>query len=517
MPATLRPYYYPDLSRGGSFDLITADLCVYGGTAGGVVAAIAAAKRNLSVVLLEPGPRLGGVTSSGLGYTDIGNKAAIGGMAREFYRRVGRHYGVEEAWTFEPHVAERVFADWLAETDVKVFTREFLDAAARTGRRLTAVRMKSGRVVRAEQFIDASYEGDLLAAAGAPFRVGREDNALFQETLNGAQINKTHQFDYPVDPYVVPGDSNSGLLFGMEPGQPVVGAGDHRVQAYCFRVCLTDDPANRIPFAKPEGYDPRWYELLRRYFAAGWRDVFRKFDRLTVRSKTDTNNHGAVSTDFIGQNYEWPMGSYATREKIYQAHVTYQQGLHWYLANDPGVPAEIRDQYRQWGLCRDEFVETGGWPTQLYVREARRLLGEYVMTEHECRGTRLAPEPVGLAAYTMDSHNCRRFARDGHVANEGDVQEHGFPPYPIAYKAMVPPAAQCENLLVPVCLSATHIAYGSIRMEPVFMILGQSAATAAHIALEERIPLQAVPYADLRAALLKEGQILAWEQSEQPR
>jgi hypothetical protein len=504
-------YYHRDFDRLGLKEQLTADLCIYGGTPGGIVAAIHAAQLNRTVVLLEPGPKLGGMTSSGLGFTDIGNKSAVGGLAREFYRRLGRHYGTNEAWTFEPHVAEAVFEEWLHEAGVIVHCRQFLAGVEKDQTRITALRTVSGLVVRARMFIDTSYEGDLMAAAQIRHHVGREANSTYGETLNGSQVHETHQFELPVDPYVIPGQPESGVLRGIENEEPEIGAGDHRVQAYCFRMCLTDDPANRLPFARPVDYDPRWYIPLARYFAAGWRDVFTKFDRLRVRTKTDTNNHGAVSTDFIGQNYAWPTGDFPTRERIFQAHVNYQQGLHWFLANDPAVPGEIRSQYAQWGLCRDEFLETGGWPHQLYVREARRMVGDYVMTEHNCRGHQTAPDPIGLAAYTMDSHNCRRFVRDGHLLNEGDVQAHDFPPYPISYHAIIPRINECENLLVPVCLSASHIAYGSIRMEPVFMILGQSAATAAHLALSENAPVQAVPYADLRAALLHGGQVLAWD------
>lgn len=489
------------------------DVCVYGASPGGITAAIQAAKLNHSVVLLEPGPRVGGMTTSGLGFTDIGNKAAVGGLAREFYQRVGRHYGEKEAWTFEPRVAEKVFRDWLLEAGVPVHCRQFIESVERTGARLTALRTIGGLVVRARMFIDAGYEGDLLKLAGCAHATGREANAVYQETLNGAQVHETHQFETPVDPFVTPGDAGSGLLPAIESGTPVLGAGDHRIQAYCFRMCLSDDPANRRPFARPADYDPRWYVLLERYFATGWRDVFSKFDRLRVRTKTDTNNHGAVSSDFIGQNHAWPGADYATRERIFQAHVSYQQGLQWFLANSPAVPADVREPYAQWGLCRDEFTDTGGWPTQLYIREARRLVGDQVMTEHECRGARTAGDAIGLAAYTMDSHNCRRFVQDGRVRNEGDVQVHGFPPYPISYRAIIPRTGECENLLVPVCLSASHIAYGSIRMEPVFMILGQSAATAAHLALAAGGPVQRVPYPDLRAALLKGGQVLAWDRN----
>ena len=490
---------------------LEADLCIYGGNAGGVIAALAAARLGRKVILLEPGPKIGGMTTSGLGLTDMGNKAAIGGLAREFYRRLGRAYGTDEAWNFEPHVAQRVFDEWVREAGIEVHTRQFIKGIEKSGARITALRTESGLTVRAGMFIDASYEGDLMATAGVSHTVGREDNATYGEQINGAQIHRKHQFDFPVDPYLIPGDPSSGLLPGIEAGEPVVGAGDHRLQAYCFRMCLTDDPANRVPFTRPAGYDPQAYELLARYLAAGWRDVFVKFDRLRVRTKTDTNNHGAISTDFIGQNYDWPRADYATREKIFQAHVTYQRGLHWFMANAPEVPVEVRERYATWGLPRDEFPETNGWPHQLYVREARRLLSDYIMTEHNCRGTRLAPEAVALAAYTMDSHNCRRFVRDGRVWNEGDVQQHGFPPYPIAYRAIIPRAAECENLLVPVCLAASHIAYGSIRMEPVFMVLGESAGIAAHLALERNSSVQEVPYPELRLALIRAGQILEWD------
>ncbi len=507
-------YHHPDFAHLGPTGVTDADVCVYGASPGGIIAAIQAARLNHSVVLLEPGPRVGGMTTSGLGFTDIGNKAAVGGLAREFYRRVGRHYGEKEAWTFEPHVAEAVFREWLAEVGVPVYCRQYVESVERKGTRLTALRTLSGLVVRARMFIDAGYEGDLLDLAGCAHVIGREANNVYGETLNGAQIHETHQFEAPVDPFMIPGDAGSGLVPGIESGEPIVGTGDHRIQAYCFRMCLTDDPVNRIPFTRSANYDPRWYTMLERYFATGWRDIFSKFDRLRVRTKTDTNNHGAISTDFVGQNHAWPSADYATRERIFQAHVTYQQGLHWFLAHSPAVPAEIRERYAQWGLCRDEFTETGGWPTQLYIREARRLVSDYVMTEHECRGGRTAGDSIGLAAYTMDSHNCRRFVQAGSVRNEGDVQVHGFPPYPISYRAVIPRRGECENLLVPVCLSASHIAYGSIRMEPVFMILGQSAAAAAHLALAEGGSLQAVPYPDLRAVLQKGGQVLSWDRNQ---
>ncbi len=488
------------------------DVCVYGGTAGGIAAAVAASRLGLTVLVLEPAAKIGGMTASGLGFTDIGNKAAIGGVAREFYRRLGRHYGVDEAWTFEPSAAARVFDDLVREAGVTVHRRQFLAAVKKEGNRIVSLETESGVVARARIFIDATYEGDLLAAAGVAHHIGRESNATYGETLNGAQVRDKHQFEFPVSPYVTPGDPASGLLAGIETGLPVPGAGDHRLQAYNFRVCMTDDPANRLPFPKPAGYDRARYELLARYLAAGWRQMFRKFDRLRVRTKTDTNNHGAVSSDFIGANHGWAAATHAEREKLFQAHVTYQQGLYWFYQHDPAVPPDIREAYAQWGLCRDEFVETGGWPHQLYVREARRMVSDYVMTEHDCTGARLAPEPVGLAAYSMDSHNCRRFVdADGHVRNEGDVQVAGFTPYPISYRSITPREAECANLLVPVCLSASHIAYGSIRMEPVFMSLGEAAANAAALAIRDGVAVQAVAYPELASRLREAGVVLAWD------
>jgi hypothetical protein len=510
-------YYHPDFSTQGTAGEFEFDVCVYGGTAGGVMAAVEAARLGLKVIILEPAAEIGGMTASGLGFTDIGNKAAIGGLAREFYRKVGAHYGVPEAWTFEPHVALKVFRTLAIEAGVIIHRRQFLASVEKTGARIVSVTTESALRIKAKVFIDATYEGDLLAKAGVSHHIGREDNEIYAETLNGAQIFASHQFEFPVSPYVVEGDPTSGLLPGVETGRPVIGQGDHRVQAYNFRVCMTDDPANRIPFTQPAGYDRRWYALLERHMAAGWKNIFDKFDRLRVRTKTDTNNHGAVSTDFIGQNSGWAAATYIERERLFQAHVSYQQGLHWFLANDLAVDADVRAVYSQWGLCRDEFTSTGGWPHQLYVREARRMISDYVMTEHECRGHRIAPEAVGLAAYTMDSHNCRRFVgEDGLVRNEGDVQVHGFPPYPISYRSLVPRAKECTNLIVPVCLAASHIAYGSIRMEPVFMSLGQVAALAANIAITNGSSVQAVPYRDLATALRRSGVVLEWADAKAP-
>ena len=489
---------------------VSADVCVYGGTASGVVAAVQLARLGRSVVLLDPAAHVGGMTTGGLSWTDFGNKAAIGGIAREFYRRCGAKYGVAEEWKFEPKVAEAVLEEMLAEAGIVPHRREFVKSVRMRDGRIQSLTTESGLTVRAAVFVDATYEGDLMARARVSFVVGRDGNRKYGETLNGVQYMHQHQFDLPVDPYWVEGDPSSGLLPGIEPrARERAGSADRRVQAYNFRLILTQDAANRIPFPKPAGYDPREYVLTARYLAAGWTGAFGKFDPIRG-NKVDKNNSGATSTDHIGANYRWPSASYAERERIFQGHVRYVAGWFWFMANDPSVPEGVRTRMASWGLCKDEFTDTGGWPHQLYIREARRMVSDYVVTEHDCRGAARVQDPVGLGSYGMDSHNCRRYVRDGRVLNEGDVQVGGFPPYPISYRAVVPKRGQCANLLVPVCISASHIAYGSARMEPVFMVLGQSAALAADLAIRRGVPVQDVPYAELRERLTEAGQVLDW-------
>jgi len=524
------------------------DVVVYGGNAAGVAAAVQARRMGRSVVLLEPGRHLGGLTSGGLGNTDIGNKGAVGGLSRRFYERVAAHYarpeawvhetreeyekrsaidnqghgrpdpvaastGVPTMWVFEPGVAERILRTMAEEAGVSVRYGERLDLAGGVSRKagaIASIRTESGKVYEGRAFIDATYEGDLMAKAGVRYHVGREANAVYGETLNGVQTKnaKFHQFEVRVDPYVVPGDRKSGLLPGIHEGGPgEEGSGDHRVQAYNFRMTLTDAPTNRLPIPRPEGYDPRRYELLRRYIDAG------VFDAIDLNSpmpnrKTDVNNHGAFSSDHIGANYAYPDADHAGREAIVRDHTSYVMGLWFFLQNDERLPAAVREKARRWGLCRDEFETTGHWPHQLYVREARRMIGDVVMTEHHCRGERRVDDSVGLAAYGMDSHNVQRYVLDGAARNEGDVEVGVAGPYPVSYRAIVPRRAEATNLLVPVALSASHIAYGSIRMEPVFMILAQSAATAASLALDGNGVVQDVPYARLRERLLADGQVL---------
>lgn len=515
------------------------DLVIYGGTSGGIAAAVQARRMGKTAVVVEPGKHLGGLTSGGLGATDIGNKAAIGGISREFYQRIKKHYSdpanwkyekpenyrsgrtseqaQEDAmWTFEPSVAETLFVQMCQEAGVVVVKQERLDlthGVEKRDGRITSIRMESGQSYRGRMFIDATYEGDLMAKAGVSFTVGREANSQYGETLNGVQTKNAtkHQFVAGVDPYVKKGDKPSGLLPNVH-GEPsgAEGSGDRRVQAYNFRLCLTDVKENQIPFTKPAGYDERDYELLLRNFEAGetrapWSPV------LMPNRKTDVNNNHGFSSDYIGKNYDWPDGDYATREKLFLKHLQYQQGLMWTLVSSLRVPEKIRAEIGRWGLCKDEFSDDVGWPHQLYVREARRLVSDYVMTQHNCQGRAVADDPVGLAAYTMDSHNVQRYVdSQGQVRNEGDVQVGGFSPYPISYRSLVPKKSECHNLFVPVCLAATHIAYGSIRMEPVFMVLGQSSATAAAMAIDDGLSVQRVDYAKLRQRLLADKQVLEW-------
>jgi hypothetical protein len=421
-------------------------------------------------------------------------------------------------WIFEPHVAEMVFEGFVAEHGIPVERDQWLDRGTgvrKEGARLVSITMLSGRTYRGRMFIDATYEGDLLAAAGVTYHVGREAQSTYGERWNGVQtgvLHHRHHFGVlpaPISPYVIPDDPRSGLLPRISAEPPGdYGAGDKRVQAYCFRMCLTDHPENRVPFEQPEGYDPSEYELLARIFEAGWRETFDKFDPIPNR-KTDTNNHGPMSTDNIGYNHDYPEASYERRREIIREHERYQKGWLYFVANDPRVPEEVQARMRKWGLARDEFADNGHWPHQIYVREARRMVGAFVMTENELLQRRPTPDPVGMGSYTIDSHNVQRYVTpEGHVQNEGDIGVPAPAPYAIAYGALVPKAGEADNLLVPVCVSSSHIAFGSIRMEPVFMILGQSAATAAVLAMEGGTTVQAVDYPRLRERLLEDGQVL---------
>jgi hypothetical protein len=536
-------------------EIIETDICVFGGTSAGLIAGIQAKKLGKSVVVVEPGKYLGGLTTGGLGATDIGNKAAIGGLSREFYQRIARHYAKDASWnfetkqeyftrrgsgqskesnldsadatmwTFEPKVARAVYDDWLREANVRVLREQRLKSVKKEGARIAEFTTEGGNVYRAKVFIDCTYEGDLMGKAGVSYHIGREANSVYGETLNGIRAETPkHQFVVPVDPYVKPGDPSSGLLPFIQPGDGgKPGDGDKRVQAYNYRLCFTTNAANRLPVAPPKNYDPAQFELLGRYIEAlvasnknprlwqFWNPIW------MPNQKTDINNNGGFSTDVIGANYDYPEADYATRERIAREHEDYIRGFITYLATSPRVPESMRREMQQWGPCKDEFTETGGWPNQLYVREARRMISDYVMTEKNCRYQETITDSVGLAAYNMDSHNVQRIVKNGRVENEGDVQVPPSKPYPISYRSLVPRQSECENLFVPVCMAASHIAYGSIRMEPVFMILAESSTTAAAMAIDGNMPVQKVNYAKLRARLLEQKQILDWTNAAAPR
>lgn len=518
-----------------------ADIIIYGGTSAAVTAAVQAKKMGKSVILVSPDIHLGGMTSGGLGYTDTGNKTVIGGLAREFYHRLYLHYDLPEAWKwqkkedygnkgqgtpavdgenrtmwiFEPHAAEKVFEDFISENQIHIFRNEWLDrssGAKMKGEKIISFITLSGKQFKGKVFIDATYEGDLMAAARVHYVAGRESTGQYQEKWAGTVkevFHHGHYFKSKIDPYKIPGNPSSGLLPRISAETPGInGEGDRKVQAYCYRMCLSNHPDNRIPFPKPEAYDPYQYELLVRVFNSGWRELFNKFDPIPNR-KTDTNNHGPFSTDNIGMNYAYPEGSYALRQQILEEHRNYQQGLMYFIATDPRIPREVQNEFNNWGLAKDEFTDNNNWPHQLYIREARRMVGEKVMTEHEILGKSPVIDSIGMGSYTLDSHNIQRYVTtEGFVQNEGDFGIHVPEPYRISYQAVVPKEKECTNLLVPVCLSSSHVAYGSIRMEPVFMILGESAATAAALAIENTSSVQKVNYHELRQLLEKQKQLL---------
>ncbi len=529
------------------------DLVIYGGTSAAVIAAVQAKKMGKSVVIVSPDKHLGGLSSGGLGWTDTGDKSVIGGLARDFYHRIWMEYQKPEAWrwqtseeygtrgqgkldddgeirtmwVFEPSVAERVFEGYIKEFEIEVHRDEWLDrergVEVENGV-IRSITTLSGKTYRGRIFFDTTYEGDLMAASGVSYHVGREANAAYGEEWNGVQVGTLHHrhhfgaVEKPISPYRVPGDPSSGVLARISTEPPgEYGTGDQRIQAYCFRMCLTNHPENRVPFPKPEGYDPTQYELLLRIFDAGWRETFNKFDPIP-NHKTDTNNHGPFSTDNIGYNYEYPEASYERRREIIAEHEVYQKGWFYFIANDPRVPKDVQEEMRTWGLAKDEFIDTGHWPHQLYIREARRMIGNYIMTENELRKKRPTPDSVGMGSYTIDSHNVQRYITpEGSVQNEGDIGVSTRGPYEIAYGALVPKKDECSNLMVPVCVSSTHIAFGSIRMEPVFMILAQSAATAAVMALDGNLAVQDVPYDQLKERLLADHQVLHFQSRSDDR
>jgi len=488
------------------------DVVVYSGTSAGVIAAYTAKQMGKSVLLIEPGIRIGGLTTGGLGYTDIGNKYAIKGLSLDFYRKVGEHYGNFEQWIFEPHVAENILLAYLKKADVPVLYAYRITAAKKVNGKISSIiiensnhpSIKTNKTIAGKEFIDCSYEGDLMAKAGVSYTVGREDNKQYNETYNGSQLRDKHQFPDGIDPYKIPGKPESGLVWGVSSNTLLPnGTGNKMVQTYNIRVCLTKDSTNRIPITKPANYNPAHYELLLRLMAK--KPIKHIEDFMTTsqmpNNKTDINNNGPFSTDMIGMNWSYPEGSYVQRAAIFKAHEDYTKGFFYFVGHDPRVPEALRKEMLQYGYPKDEYINTYHFTTQMYVREARRMIGEYVMTQANCEGKQTVNDGIGMAAYTMDSHNAERIVVNGMVKNEGDVQIGGFGPYPVSYRSLTPKSKECTNLLVPVCLSASHIAYGSIRMEPVFMMLGQSAAAAACLAIDNNVAVQQVNISQLQSLL----------------
>jgi len=490
----LRYYYPPEKVEPRQ---IETDICIYGGTSGGVAAAVQAARMGKKVVLLEFGKHVGGLTSGGLNDTDGGAPEVCGGIAREFYNQVGQS-------TFNPHEAEQTYLDMLKSAGVKVHLLAQLTQVDKVGPSIQSITMEDGLTVRAQQFIDCTYEGDLMAMAGVSFAVGREGNSMYGETYNGILTpgEGGHDFLVDIDPYQIPGNPESGLLPRINKDWGTTGEGDDRIQAYCFRMWLTQD--NPLPFPKPPVYEAAQYEILAR--------LFESEANPRIRFRQDTNNHhlfeGAYFIDYVGGADLWPDGDYQTRERLFQEHLNYQLGVMWFLQNSDRIPEKHQQVFKSWGLPRNIYKDTGGWTHQLYIREGRRMVSDYVMTEHNCMHREVPEDSIGLATYRMDSHHCQMTVVDGFIRNEGNIEIAPAGPYPIPYRAITPEASECTNLLVPWSLSASHIAFGSIRMEPVFMVLGQSAATAAAFAIDDGVSVQNVSYPKLKKQLLADGQKL---------
>ena len=530
------------VSSASAADTADVDICVYGGTSGAVAAAVQAVRMKKTVILVSPDRNLGGMTSGGLGWTDIGDERILGGLSHEFFNKLYNHYQKNEAWdiekkssyknagqgspamnhkaktmsVFEPKVAEQAFNEWIKDNKIPVVKARLdrsKEGIVMDGKKIASIRIEGGRTIKAKVFVDATYEGDLMALAGVSYTIGREPNSKYDETISGIQTGHNgNQLPRGIDPYVVKGDKSSGLLPGVNPdagGEN--GTGDTRVQAYCYRMCLTNQPKNRVMIEKPEGYDEKDYEIVFRSIEAGQKNRFFKFSPLP-NHKTDSNNDSGASTDYIGMNYDYPEADYATRDKQAKAHENWQRGLVWTLQNHPRVPESIRKAHANWGLPKDEFPDNNHWAHALYVREARRMVSDYVVTQHTIADSSYVKRSIGMGAYTMDSHQVQRYVTpEGDVQNEGDVQDKIKGPYRIDYGSVIPKKEECENLLVTFCVSSSHMAFGSIRMEPVFMVLSQSAVTAGAMAIDQKIAVQDVPYDQLQKRLLADGQRLELE------
>jgi hypothetical protein len=493
-----------------------ADVVIYGATSSGVTAGIAAAKEGAFVLLLEPGNHVGGMLSGGLGRTDMDRQEqVIGGLSMEFFRRVGEHYGKEVGWVFEPHVAENILDAMLAEQNIKVLFGQQLESVIKKNGRIHSLKTTDGSEFSGSVFIDASYEGDLMAAAGVSYAIGREGRVRYGESLAGRReiIRGKHQLNHKISPW-----KDGELLphITAEEDLAPVGAGDEKIQTYCFRLCLTDVPENRIPIDRPEDYDPERFELLRRCFEVDGEAVVGSLGiKRMPNGKSDVNSGWGISLNLLGANQDYPDGSLERRSEIFQEHLSWTHGMIYFLQNDPVVPEKTRQFYRAWGLCKDEFTDTGGWPRQLYIREARRMLGEYVLTQHDLMEYNRKYDCIGMAGYNIDIREVQWVALrtfyfpdvTDEVYMEG-YMSHPVDPWDIPYRALLPRYSECQNLLVPVCISASTIAYASFRMEPQYMIAGQAAGVAAAIASREDIPVHWVPIDALQSILGGEGQIL---------
>lgn len=516
------------------------DVVVYGGSSAGVIAAVQAARMGKSVVLIEPSNHIGGMTASGLGWVDLYNPTTIGGIANEFFRNVKVYYqnsnawpweqpytingqldyvppDLDTMWVLEPHVGENIFNSMLQEAKVRVVFNEQLNRAngvEMESQRIAQITMESGRLFQGLTYIDATYEGDLMAAAGVSYIVGREPDSLFGETLNGVQTGffSDELPQLQLSPYLVPGNPQKGLLPRILPGPGgAIGDGDSGVQAYNYRMCLTDVPQNRIQIPQPFGYNESQYEIVFRAIEAGIPiDSFFKLDLLPNR-KTDSNSNGPISTDFVGMNWNYAEADYPTRQQIANAHKEWQQGLVWTLQNHPQVPQEVKNYYAPWGLAADEFKDNNHWPYRLYVREARRMISDVVITENMAKGATPVDDSVGLGCYQIYSHPVKYcVSSDGYLITEGELDAKVSKPFPISYRSIISASGQCENLFVTTCVSATHVAYSCVRIEPVLMVLGQSAATAACLVIDLGVAVQDLPYTVLNQQLLNDGQILSW-------
>lgn len=496
------------------------DVIVYGGTAAGVAAARQGSPHGLKVALIEPGAHLGGMVASGLGHTDTGRKETIGGLSLDFFQRVGKHYGKDVAWDIEPHVAEDVFKRMAAEAGVNLYFHNRLrehGGVRMAAKRIAGLTTETGRRFTAQVYIDASYEGDLMAQAGGAFTWGREGRDQYQESFAGVRVNDQyghHRFTVPV----AARDAHGRLLPEINAGpMGAIGAADKKVQAYNFRLCLTQNRDNFIALPEPSHYDPRTYALLGRLIAAdvkktGRPPAMRQFASMSPLpgGKIDLNNSGAFSTDYIGKNWDYPTASYRRREQSWREHADYTAGFFYFLAHDAGVPEPLRREVASWGLAADEFTASEHWPFQLYVREARRMVSDFVLTQHDAETALVKPDAIGMGSYNMDTHHGQRYVQaDGTVQNEGDTEVPTIP-YQIPYRVLTPKASECQNLLVPVCCSASHIGYGTLRLEPVYMILGEAAGVAAQQAIAQRTTVQAIATGPLTAELERRGAVMAW-------